>query len=51
MIVHLLLLSLRRQEKVAAALVATPRKARTNSLRKWHKLLGLLRSIVPAVAD
>ena len=46
---HLLCLPPRQQEKVAAALAAILRKARTTSLRKWRKLLGLLRSITPAV--
>ena len=49
-IFHLLRLPHRQQEKVAAVLSAIPRKARTNSLRKWLKLLGLLCSITPAVA-
>ena len=39
---HLLRLSPRQQEKVAAALVAIPRKARTTSLCKWWKLLRLM---------
>ena len=38
------------QEKVAAALAAITRKAHSNSLRKWRKLLGFLCSITPAVA-
>ena len=48
-IAHLLRLPPRRQEKVAAALAAILRKARTTYLRKWHKILGLLRSITPDV--
>ena len=35
---------------MAAALAATPSKAHYTSLRKWHKVLGLLRSITLAVA-
>ena len=42
---HLLRLPPRRQEKVAATLVTIPRKARTTSLRKWRKLLGMLQRI------
>ena len=49
-IAHLLCLTPRRKEKVEAALAAIPRKAHSTSLRKWRKLLGLLRSITPAVA-
>ena len=47
---YLLRLSPRQQEKVAATLADIPRKVHTNSLRKWRKLLGLMRSITPAVA-
>ena len=35
---------------MAVALAGIPRKAVTISLCKWRKLLGLLRSITPAVA-
>ena len=35
---------------MAAALAAIPGKACTNSLRNCYKLLGLLRSITPAIA-
>ena len=31
-------------------MAAIPRKAHSSSLRKWRKLLGLLRSITPAVS-
>ena len=49
-IANLLRLPPRRQDKVAAALAAIPRKAHYTSLRKLRKLLGLLRSITSAVA-
>ena len=48
-IAHLLRLPPTRRDKVAAALAAIPREAQNNSLCKWRKLLGLLRSITPAV--
>ena len=32
-----------------AALAAIPRKARTTSLRKWRKVMGMLRIITPVV--
>ena len=48
-IAHLLRLPPTCWDKVASALVAIPREAHTTSLRKWHKLLGLLRSITLAV--
>ena len=35
---------------MGATLAATPRKAHSTSLSKWHKLLGLLLSITPEVA-
>ena len=35
---------------MAAALAAIPRDAHSTSLRKWRELLGLLRSIKPAVS-
>ena len=38
------------QAKVEAALQAIPGTAHTTSLHKWRNLLGLLRSITPAVA-
>ena len=47
---HLLRLPPRRQDKVAAALAAIPRKSRTTSLRKWMKLLGMLRIITLSIA-
>ena len=47
---HLLRLPPRRQENVAAALEAIPRKAHSTSLGKWRKILGLLRSITTAIA-
>ena len=47
---HLLRLPPRQQIKVLAALPVISRKARTTSLRKWRKLLGLLCSITPDVA-
>ena len=50
-IAHLLRLPPRQQEKVSAALAAIPRKACTTSLRKWCKLLGLLRGINPPLLD
>ena len=49
-IAQLLSLFPRQQEKVAAALAAIPRKACTTSLRKWRKLLGMLRSITLVVS-
>ena len=48
-IAHLFHLPPRQQEKVAAALADIPGKAYTTSLRKWRNLLGMLRSITPAV--
>ena len=48
-IAHLLRLPPTRRDKVAAALSAIPQEAQNNSLCKWRKLLGLLRSISPAV--
>ena len=51
---HLIRLPPRRQEKVAAALssavAAIPRKAHSTSMHKWRNLLGLLRSITPAIS-
>ena len=49
-ILHLLRLPPRQQEKVEAVLAAIPRKSRTTSLRKRRKLLGLLCSIIPDVS-
>ena len=46
---HLLCLPPTRKEKVAAALAAIPWESKTTSLRKWHNILGLLRSITPSV--
>ena len=50
MISHLLRLTPRKQEKVAAALASIPRKAHSTSLNKWRKLMGLLHSITPSVS-
>ena len=49
-IAHLLHLPPRRQEKVEAALAATPRMAHTTSLRNWSKILGLLQNLTPDVS-
>ena len=49
-IAHLLYLPPRRQDKVVDTLAAIPREARTASLHKWRKLLGMLHRINPAVA-
>ena len=49
-ILHLIRLPPRQQEKVEAVLAAIPRKSRTTSLRKWMKLLGLLRIITLSIA-
>ena len=48
-IAHLIRLPPTQRDEVAAALVDIPWEARTTSLRKWRKLLGLLRNITPAV--
>ena len=49
-ITHLLRITPRQQKKAEAAVAAISRTAHTTSLRKWRKILGLLRSITPAVA-
>ena len=46
---HLLRIPPEQQKKAEAALAAISRTAHTTSLRKWRKILGLLRSITPAV--
>ena len=50
-IAHLLRLPSTLWGKVVTDLQAIPRKALTTSLHKWCKLLGMLRSITPAVAE
>ena len=49
-IYHLLCLPPTRRDKVASTLAAIPLEAHTTSLIKWRKLLGIMRSITPAVA-
>ena len=49
-IAHLLCPPPTRRYKVAADLAAIPRVARTTSLLKWRKLLGIIQSITPAVS-
>ena len=46
---HLLRIPPKQQKKAEAALATISRTAHTTSLHKWRKILGLLRSITPAV--